>query len=78
MLRLIGFVILFPLLLVILWEDAPQWAIIGAWIVGGLVVVTPYLTGQLALKCPQCGKRIKVGYSTCHHCGYDVRATAGS
>lgn len=78
MIRLAFFVFLFPLLLAIVWEDAPQWAILGAWIVGAAIVVSPYLLGQAALRCPRCGKRIKVGYSTCHHCGYDVRATLGS
>ena len=32
--RLLFFVALFPLVLVLLWDDAPQWAILGAWIVG--------------------------------------------
>lgn len=30
------------------------------------------LSGRSALKCPNCGKRVKLGYSTCHHCGAQV------
>lgn len=25
--------------------------------------------GQM-VRCDACGKRVKMGYSTCHHCGY--------
>lgn len=24
------------------------------------------------LRCPSCGKRIKLGYTACHHCGRSV------
>ena len=30
------------------------------------------VTGRTVLKCPNCGKRVKLGYSTCHHCGAQV------
>lgn len=76
MIRLAFLVFLFPLVLVLVWDDAPRWAILGAWIVGALIVIAPYVTGQLALRCPACGKRIKVGYTTCHHCGHAI--TSGS
>ena len=26
------------------------------------------------LKCPHCGKRVKLGKSVCHHCGREVRS----
>jgi hypothetical protein len=25
------------------------------------------------LRCPKCGKRVKLGASRCHHCGEDVK-----
>jgi len=28
---------------------------------------------DVLLDCPFCGKRLKIGKSTCHHCGHDVR-----
>lgn len=30
------------------------------------------LSGRTALTCPSCGKRVKLGYSVCHHCGAQV------
>jgi len=30
------------------------------------------VSGRTALRCPNCGKRVKLGYSTCHHCGAQV------
>lgn len=30
------------------------------------------LSGRTALRCPNCGKRVKLGYSTCHHCSAQV------
>lgn len=26
------------------------------------------------LRCPHCGKRVKLGASACHHCGREVKA----
>jgi hypothetical protein len=44
----------------------------------GPVLVIAFLVVYLArvlnpaqmLKCDACGKRVKMGYTTCHHCGY--------
>lgn len=33
-----------------------------------------YTAGGLKLRCPSCGKRVKLGYDTCHHCGRVVSA----
>lgn len=30
------------------------------------------VSGRTALRCPNCGKRVKLGYATCHHCGAQV------
>lgn len=38
----------------------------------GLLAVAAYTVGGLKLRCPSCGKRIKVGYDACHHCGRSV------
>lgn len=72
MLRVIGFVFLFPFLIVLLWDDAPEWAIWAGWGIGAAVVALMYLQGNLVLKCPNCGKRVKLGFTTCHHCGAAV------
>ena len=78
MIRVLFFIFLFPLLIVLVWNDAPRWAIWAGWIVGAGVMLVLYLGGGLVLKCAQCGKRVKIGYTTCHHCGYDARATSES
>lgn len=36
------------------------------------LVAWSLLSGRTALRCPACGKRVKLGYSTCHHCGAQV------
>jgi hypothetical protein len=35
----------------------------------GLLAVAAYTVGGMKLRCTRCGKRIKLGYNTCHHCG---------
>lgn len=69
MFRVIGVIFLFPLLVVLLWDDAPEWAIWAGWGTGAAVVALMYLRGNLVLRCTNCGKRVKIGYTTCHHCG---------
>ncbi len=69
MIRVLFFIFLFPLLIVLLWDDAPKWAIWAGWAIVAGVVALMYLQGNLVLKCPNCGKRVKLGYTTCHHCG---------
>lgn len=29
-------------------------------------------TGRIALRCPSCRKRVKIGATACHHCGREV------
>lgn len=70
--RVIAFAAIVPLLIVLLWDDAPQWAILVGWGIGGALVLAMYVQGNLVLKCPNCGKRVKIGYTTCHHCGAHV------
>jgi hypothetical protein len=41
----------------------------------GLLVIGAYTVGGLKLRCPACGKRIKLGYTSCHHCGRSVVAS---
>lgn len=45
----------------------------------GVVVLFAWslLSGRTALKCPACGKRVKLGYPTCHHCGAQVAKPRG-
>ena len=40
-------------------------------------ILVMYVVGRLAgttgpLKCPYCRKRVKLGATTCHHCGRDT------
>lgn len=35
----------------------------------GVLAIAAYTVGGMKLRCSKCGKRIKIGYSTCHHCG---------
>ena len=42
-----------------------MWVIaIGSW-----VLSVWFNTGQM-VKCDACGKRVKMGFDRCHHCGY--------
>ncbi len=36
------------------------------------VIVFMLATGRARLRCPFCGKRVKIGYPVCHHCGRQV------
>lgn len=63
-----------PVAVALLWTDAPQWAIVGSWVAALALIGFAYTSGGLALKCPACGKRVKVGETHCHHCGRDVRS----
>lgn len=52
----------------------------GIWVgfiifAGGAVI--PLLTGQSSLRCPHCGKRVKLGKPVCHHCGREAGRAAG-
>lgn len=76
MIRALGTAFLFPLLLVLVWDDAPRWAILVAWGIGFAALGAMWLGGRLVLNCPYCGKGVKIGATHCHHCGRAV--TRGS
>lgn len=40
-----------------------------------LLLIAPLMTGQSALRCPYCRKRVKLGATVCHHCGRPVART---
>lgn len=42
------------------------------WIIAplGLLAVAVYGSGAAHLRCPACGKAIKLGCGRCHHCGW--------
>jgi RNA polymerase subunit RPABC4/transcription elongation factor Spt4 len=44
-------------------------AVLGLAFVGGLV---PVIKGESAFSCPHCRKMVKLGATTCHHCGRSV------
>lgn len=37
-----------------------------------VLAVFAYGSGAAHLKCPACGKRIKLGYKACHHCSWSA------
>jgi ABC-type Fe3+-siderophore transport system permease subunit len=51
--------------------------VIGFAFFGALALIAvPLLTGQSALRCPACRKRVKLGAAACHHCGRTVTRNA--
>ena len=36
------------------------------------LIIFMLVTGRARLRCPFCGKRVKIGYQVCHHCGRQV------
>lgn len=53
-------------------SDGNQYVVLAAMVGTVGLFAWSLLTGRSALKCPACGKRVKLGYSTCHHCGAQV------
>lgn len=76
MIRLLFFAALPPLLIAIVWDDAPRAAIWAGWAVGAGMLAFAWWRGGLVLKCPQCFKRVKLGAQVCHHCGATVTNTS--
>ena len=70
----LGAVIALPLALIAAWIWEPLAApvviivIFSVWILGVL------FSNNGPLKCPYCGKRVKIGADACHHCGRIVTA----
>lgn len=42
-------------------------------VVGGGVYLLAIFNDSLDLRCPHCGKRVKLGNDVCHHCGRNVK-----
>ena len=71
MLRIVGFAFLVAIVVSIVSDGNGTVAAIAFF--GALALfVFSLVTGRTVLKCPNCGKRVKLGYSTCHHCGAQV------
>jgi hypothetical protein len=60
-------------------------AVVIGWIFGSSAAIVPIfivlfvlvaLNNVGKLKCPHCGKRVKLGADVCHHCGRDVKSYA--
>lgn len=47
------------------WAEMP-----ALWIVAAVCYLGVVLNDGQMVKCDACGKRVKLGYATCHHCGY--------
>lgn len=73
MIRLVAFAALIPLVIVLLWEDAPSWVVLAGWGVGAGLLILAWQRHRLVLNCPHCGKGMKLGATTCHHCGRDAQ-----
>lgn len=69
MFRLILFALMPVFVVAIVWPDAPSWLLQGMLVGMAALIALAWFRGTLILKCPYCGKRVKIGYSACHHCG---------
>jgi len=49
------------------WHGLHMWIV---WLVAGLCYLVAVFNDEQMVRCAACGKRVKLGYSTCHHCGY--------
>ena len=68
MFRVIGFAFLFAVFVSFL-THGNQIAIALSFFGVLALAIYPLVTGRTALRCQHCGKRVKLGYTTCHHCG---------
>lgn len=64
----VGFFILVGAVLFVAVTGWTPWLFI---VPAGVLAVLAYTAGGMKLRCTHCGKRIKVGYTRCHHCGAD-------
>lgn len=69
MIRVFASALVAPILIGVLWHGAPSFVLLIAFLLGLAAAAVPLLTGQSALKCPYCRKRVKLGATACHHCG---------
>lgn len=53
-----------------IWEPLGTWAF---WPLFVTALLLAMFNDDAVLYCPHCGKRVKVGHDTCHHCGRDVK-----
>lgn len=65
MIRVLFFLFVGAVLFVLVTGLSPWFFIVPV----GLLAVGAYTVGGMKLRCSHCGKRIKLGYTTCHHCG---------
>jgi hypothetical protein len=49
------------------WPDATMPAV---WTTAGVLYIIAIFNDGQMIKCAACGKRVKLGATTCHHCGY--------
>jgi hypothetical protein len=76
MIRVIGFAFGVAILASLL-SGGNKWVIYVAFFGALVVIAVPLLTGQSALRCPYCRKRVKIGATACHHCGRSISRTPG-
>ena len=75
MIRLFFLAMLAPIALALLWQDAPEWLLTASFVVVLGAFVAAWATGRIALRCPYCRKRVKIGATHCHHCGREAVRT---
>ena len=71
MFRLAVLACFFPLVLWLAWRDVPSWAVVCTWTLA-FAFLALASRGRSTLKCPYCGKGVKIGATHCHHCGRQV------
>ena len=73
MIRVVGFAFLVTFAVSLLTRGNAPPAVLMLVFVGTLALVSiAVLTGRTPLRCPHCGKRVKIGSTVCHHCGRDA------
>ena len=54
-------------------STAPRLGLGIKFTAAGLGYAIAVFNDEQMIRCDQCGKRVKLGASTCHHCGYARR-----
>ena len=69
------FGVCFGVVVGLVWHGVGMWL---TWVAATGVPLTAVFNDEQLVHCDVCGKRVKMGYATCHHCGYSRTAAAWS
>lgn len=51
----------------LVWHGVGFWLM---WVAAGLAYAIAVLNDEQMIRCEACGRRVKLGYNRCQHCGY--------